>query len=405
MTDMKLWVIGKNSLIVLTIFTIALYVLSFCFNGSDDDLFRFGGVFDQDLRFANTTKKILYWTKMFSSETFYMGTGYIARDCPVNDCYATNNRHMVNPTDFDAVLFHGNDLNLEDLPKNRSPRQWYVFVNLESPANRPMTNYFYEDFFNITMTYRLDSDIVWTYAVVKDARTNVNVAPSRNVNWSAFYAGSGNRTIAYDVDASLSKTIRGKTKPIIWFVSNCMAKSGREEYVNELSKHIPVDVYGKCGNMFCPRNEDCFARVVEPGYFFYLSFENSLCDDYVTEKLYNSLRYNVVPIVYGGANYSRYAPPRSYIDVFDFDTPKSLAEYLKELIKNPRKYSEYFAWKTYYKIEDGVQQGVCNLCEFLHKQKQPRTQTFLSDWFSRSKCHLQEFLRDRSYLTGSIFKD
>lgn len=192
MTDMKLWVIGKNSLIVLTIFTIALYVLSFCFNGSDDDLLRFGGVFDQDLRFANTTKKILYWTKMFSSETFYMGTGYIARDCPVNDCYATNNRHMVNPTDFDAVLFHGNDLNLEDLPKNRSPRQWYVFVNLESPANRPVTNYFYEDFFNITMTYRLDSDIVWTYAVVKDARTNVNVAPSRNVNWSAFYAGSGN---------------------------------------------------------------------------------------------------------------------------------------------------------------------------------------------------------------------
>lgn len=187
---MKLWVIGKNSLIVLTVFTIALYVLSFCYD--DDDLLRFGEVFDQDLRLANTTKKILFWTKMFSNETFYMGTGYIARDCPVNNCYATNNRYVMNLTDFDAVLFHGNDLDLEDLPKKRSPRQWYVFVNLESPANRPITHYFYEDFFNITMTYRLDSDIVWTYAVVKDARTNVNVAPSRNVNWSAFYAGSGN---------------------------------------------------------------------------------------------------------------------------------------------------------------------------------------------------------------------
>jgi hypothetical protein len=31
------------------------------------------------------------------------------------------------------------------------------------------------------------------------------------------------------------------------------------------------------------------------------SFENSVCDDYVTEKLFKILPFDVVPIVYGGA--------------------------------------------------------------------------------------------------------
>lgn len=84
--------------------------------------------------------------------------------------------------------------------------------------------------------------------------------------------------------------IAGKTKPILWFVSNCKAKSGRGEYIQELSRHVTVDIYGNCGDHVCPRSKDCFREVAEPDYFFYLSFENSFCEDYVTEKLYNALR-------------------------------------------------------------------------------------------------------------------
>ena len=38
-------------------------------------------------------------------------------------------------------------------------------------------------------------------------------------------------------------------------------------------------------------------------HMFYMAFENSICDDYATEKFHRSLLYPVVPVVMGGANY------------------------------------------------------------------------------------------------------
>lgn len=97
------------------------------------------------------------------------------------------------------------------------------------------------------------------------------------------------KAVRYETSTILD-TVRGKSKLVTWFVSNCDAKSGRMEYVQELSKHIGVDIYGKCGTSSCDKGKDCFGDVIEPNYFFYLSFENSFCDDYVTEKLMNPLR-------------------------------------------------------------------------------------------------------------------
>jgi hypothetical protein len=50
---------------------------------------------------------------------------------------------------------------------------------------------------------------------------------------------------------------KGKTKQkkklVAIMVSNCGGKNKRWAYVKELRKHIPVDVYGACGNLRCAR--------------------------------------------------------------------------------------------------------------------------------------------------------
>ena len=63
--------------------------------------------------------------------------------------------------------------------------------------------------------------------------------------------------------------------------------------------------------------------MLERDYKFYLSFENSICRDYATEKFFNPLRFSTVPVVYSGADYQALGVPKnSYIDARDFPSGK-----------------------------------------------------------------------------------
>nr|KAG5704439.1 hypothetical protein BaRGS_024294 [Batillaria attramentaria] len=161
-----------------------------------------------------------------------------------------------------------------------------------------------------------------------------------------------------------------KSKPVAWFVSDCGAVSRRDDYVRELQRHIAVDVFGSCGNLSCPRlpQEICFNMLTEQ-YFFYLSFENALCRDYVTEKFFNKFTpgVHVLPIVLGGANYSQFFPKGSFIDVAWFAHPKDLAQYMKNLMTDKATYAELLWRKAHLqKSGRGSQAAVCELCKRLH---------------------------------------
>ena len=89
------------------------------------------------------------------------------------------------------------------------------------------------------------------------------------------------------------------------------------------------------------KDGDCL-QLLNSTYKFYLSFENSLCEDYVTEKFWKILPYNAIPVVLNGANMTKFAPPHSYIDIKDFPSLASLALYLKEVAASPALFSSYF---------------------------------------------------------------
>ena len=129
-------------------------------------------------------------------------------------------------------------------------------------------------FFNLTMTYRQDSDIFTPYGSV----TQMKVLPDDL------------EVAVAEFGLSHAHMISSKEPRAAWFVSHCDTESQREHFVKELEKFYPVDKYGKCGNLSCSRNkeEDCW-KMVESKYKYYLSFENSICTDYVTEKLFSAL--------------------------------------------------------------------------------------------------------------------
>ncbi len=144
---------------------------------------------------------------------------------------------------------------------------------------------------------------------------------------------------------------------------------------------------GKCGQIKCqPRGSkiDNCSLNVEHNYKFYLSFENSVCKEYVTEKLFDRLRQNVVPVVMGSGPYNNgFTPPHTVIDYTDFDTPHQLAQFLLWLDKHPEEYLSYFWWQDYYMVKSSSKQDIaCELCRKLHSKEEPRTvYKHLYDWW------------------------
>jgi hypothetical protein len=80
-----------------------------------------------------------------------------------------------------------------------------------------------------------------------------------------------------------------------------------------------------------------------------------------------------VPVVFGGANYSLFAPPHSYINARDFKTPQLLAEYLLQLSRDLDRYSRYFDWRGEFNMDRDPAEPWCKLCEMINDPTiQPR---------------------------------
>lgn len=105
--------------------------------------------------------------------------------------------------------------------------------------------------------------------------------------------------------------------------------------------------YGKClhNRDFDTDDRDEQDRVVRH-YRFYFAAENTICEDYVTEKFFRALAFGVVPVVYGAPNVGDVAPlPDSYVDVRDFASPRELAAHLRRLASDDEAYARLLRWK------------------------------------------------------------
>lgn len=228
---------------------------------------------------------------------------FIYHGCRFRNCIITAEiAFLADVRDFDVIIFNSMIVNGIIEPKARSQKQNYVFFS-DEPAAIYQVSPRFNGFFNMTWTYKLNSDANWRFVVVKNDKGEV-IGPKSNVEWMNIK--DMKPTSEYIIQKLQTKHIAAA-----WFVTHCKTPGERENIVksliNELNKfNLTIDIFGPCGNLTCSQyNEECHA-VVESDYYFYLAFENSLCEDYVTEKILTALKHYAVPVVYGGADYSRY---------------------------------------------------------------------------------------------------
>ncbi|ESO95723.1 hypothetical protein LOTGIDRAFT_95386, partial [Lottia gigantea] len=293
---------------------------------------------------------ILLWTPYFGSEDWnYDNRATVFSSCPVSNCVLSYDKSELKSSD--VLLFHTRDFytSYYPLPKYRTNEQLWVLMNNESPVNEYLDYSKFNNFFNWTGSYHKNSEIHTPYGNVE--KTSQTIVTK---------------------DAAVDEKRTG----VVWIASNCGDHARRQLLVHELQKYIHVDKFGSCGEGKLSSNS--YEKVLRT-YKFFLSFENSVCDDYITEKFFRMLRAGILPVVYGGGNYKEIAPPHSYIDIRDFNNAQEVADYLSYLERNNTAYNKYFKWRKEYKVTMG--NDWCKLCQTVNVKRIPnQVYTDLDGW-------------------------
>ena len=227
------------------------------------------------------------------------------------------------------------------------------------------------NFFNMTMSYQQDSDVVIKYHTVLPR-------------------------LGDEAEEHLNLPSNVPRKMVVWIVSHCETPIKREQLVKQLQEYnVSIDIYGECGRSLldtCSHKDAknktgkdpfCLHHIVE-NCKFYIAFENSLCKDYLTEKAAQFMNIASVPLIMSYGEVKNLLPPNSYINVFDFTSIKELANYILHLDKNFDEYFKYFSWRRRWKIENFLKTRPtvkCDLCDLLHTDFH-KTYDSLADWMA-----------------------
>jgi alpha-1,3-fucosyltransferase len=365
-----------------------------------------------------TTKIILTWNDWWGKFYGYgKKTPFEANYCPVTNCEFTDDKKRLNESDL--VVVHGLDP-IQDQPTFRPPNQRWVFFFYESPFYSTNARGLTDDFFNYTSTYRLDSDFPGFYEA------------------SSLFFWEHNPGFKENFDFFSQKT---KFAAIVITRDHQNDLSARFTYINELKKYIEVDIFYPTlseptqNGLPCPKSfkdnrtihlihpdhphHGICKEVIASEYKFYFAFENSICDQYITEEFFSILRRDIVPVVIGAGPYDYYVtyiyfshffniqksnynsnflfkvPKTAYVNALDYKTPKDLANYLLYLNGNPKKYNEIFNWKKHirtvpYSLNISP---LCDMCIKLHLEhyyglERKIRKNVESDWSMNKNCKL-----------------
>ncbi|ORX62555.1 hypothetical protein DM01DRAFT_1330684 [Hesseltinella vesiculosa] len=277
---------------------------------------------------------LIHWTKFFQNAMFEGKDHPIENECRIPDgitvnttdgqawCTVTNDHLQLNTSD--AVVFHAPDFidSPENKPAYKGPEQKWVLYSMETP---------FSSIFRINQDKMNQFDYLASYH-----RKSAFLFPY----YSPEALDVADRPLPTDFVKS-----KVKGAPVLWIASNCAATNSRQTYIAELMKYIQVDSYGDCLNNK-PWPKDKTRPQLMSEYKFYLSVENANCEDYVTEKLFDTLKYSSLPIVDGPQSYDGYLPTsRAAIRMDAYPDPRDLAAYINFLDADDEAYLSYFDYR------------------------------------------------------------
>ncbi|XP_060590450.1 alpha-(1,3)-fucosyltransferase C-like [Ruditapes philippinarum] len=300
-----------------------------------------------ETQITTQTKKVVMFYNLPEYMDKYLKTDLYYTNCDYKNCMLTKNAKFVYSAD--AIIFYIGIRNKRlgmNPPFNnqqRNPNQVWIFTTIEPPVHYYNTDYMlssWENQFNWSMLYRLDSDIPNPYGCLL-LQTTLEVKNYDNI---------------YNL----------KGRNALWIVSHCHVSSERRLYVNEMIRHgFDIDIYGGCSSEGRKISQGELESMI-PRYKFFLAFENSICNDYISEKFFQNYNHSWIIIVRGGADYHTLLPNKSFINTADFVNVSSLVHYLIKVGNDKKMYESYLRNKDRFVSLRWPMNRNCEICRRLN---------------------------------------
>ncbi|XP_053391465.1 alpha-(1,3)-fucosyltransferase C-like [Mercenaria mercenaria] len=292
----------------------------------------------------------------------------VYKDCEYKNCIISHDKNKLSIAN--AVIFYigiRNERMGKEPPinmKQRNPNQAWIFTTVEPPEHFYNADYrskFWHNTMNWSSLYMLDSDIPNPYGCL------VRTKELTSSDYDSVY--------------------NSKTRNALWMVSHCEVASARRRYVIEMTKNgFDVDILGGCGTDGRKVSMQEFAQIV-PTYKFLLAFENSFCNDYISEKFFHHYNSSWIIVVRGGANYNRLLPYKTYINTADFSKVSTLVDFLSNLANDKDKYIEFLRNKDRYVSIRWPGNRNCEICRRLNNlSNYVKSYTTLDQYLTVNQC-------------------
>ena len=148
----------------------------------------------------------------------------------------------------------------------------------------------------------------------------------------------------YNIQAAPPSFYKVK-KEALFVARNCRSRSKREAIVRQLMRYTKVASASRClrNTPWNGGDKSAMMRL----YGLYLAFENSIVEDYITEKLWGAYAAGTIPVYYGAPNVRDHIPPDSAVFVSDFSSVKELAAHLNAILANKTLFDFYHQWRRH----------------------------------------------------------
>lgn len=326
----------------------------------------------------------------------YMHRDHNKIQCPLGTCSVTNDQNELKNPLTRGFIFYGTSFRADELPLPRLPHHEWALFHEESPKN----NWIFSSdvgisLFNHTATFRRESDYPISTQFMRDPDEWLEDKYFVNL-----------------IEKNRLQKEEGLA-PAVFVQRDCNPPSDRDTYIEELMKHLKIDSYGRClNNKKMPEEIDGFHKLSTDEYYhflakykFQIAFENCVCQDYMTEKVFRPLTIGSIPIYFGSSKIRDFMPTeKAVIVATDFASPKELAEYIMELNRDDNKYNEYLKHRIERKFsnkefEKSLLRQPWGLPSRHHKPN------FGSYMFSGFSCYVCDRLLERNNRLREHLKD